>query len=197
MTSIIDTLNTLRHTNSLYNTQMTNNLKVLTDELNNVILKTQTDLINRIAQDYNISARELSKKYLIKPKKNRKTKDTAEDDSPTMTSINDSKNGNYDIEDFMDAINQKDNSDNEDTSIDNVVAQSKKKKGRAKKITETIIDTAEEEKTDEVIYKPITIKNMKYLLDPSTNKIYDMEKNLIGIKKDNKYMMNKKVETVA
>ena len=195
MTSIIDTLNTLRHTNSLYNTQMTNNLKVLTDEINIIILKTQTDLINKIAQDYNISARELSKKYLIKPKKNRKTKDMADDDSPTMTTINDSKSNNYDIEDFMDSINQKDNSDNEDTSIDNVVAQSKKKKGRAKKITETIIDTAEEEKTNEVIYKPITIRTVKCLLDQTTNKIYDMEKNLIGIKKDNKYMMSKKVET--
>ena len=197
MTSIIDTLNTLRHTNTLYNMQMTNNIKILQDDINNIVLKTQTDLINKISQDYNISVRELSKKYLIKLKKTKKTKDTADEDSPTMATINDSKNNNSDIEDFMDAINQKNNDDDEEISVDNVIAQSKKKKGRSKKITETIIDTAEEEKTNEIIYKPITIKNVKCLLDPTTNKIYDMEKNIIGVKKDNRYMMNKKIETIV
>ena len=76
MTSLNETLKTIKLTNTLYASQIQSLTVNLQDGINQIIQKTQLDLINSIAQDYNISIRELTKKYVSKPKKIRKTTTT-------------------------------------------------------------------------------------------------------------------------
>ena len=70
MSNIADTLGAIKLTNNLYNTQISSLLKTVQDDIDQLILKTQSDLITKISQDYNISIRELNRKYILKPKKN-------------------------------------------------------------------------------------------------------------------------------
>ena len=97
MSNITDTLNAIKLTNNLYNTQVSSLLKTVQDDIDHLVLKTQTDLIAKVSQDYNISVRELTRKYISKPKKTRKTKGL-DNDSPTLQTINDAAN-NLDLSD--------------------------------------------------------------------------------------------------
>jgi len=203
MSNIADTLGAIKLTNNLYNTQISSLLKTVQDDIDQLILKTQSDLITKISQDYNISIRELNRKYILKPKKIRKTKDIS-DDSPTMQTINDSKNyqdlsddesnisnimvrntsTNISIQDIISSktdqnMNDNTNNTNNTSNTSNNISIS------------TSNDTSEVIENPDVLFKTITIKNMDYLLNISTNEIFDMENNLIGQKRNNKYLMKK------
>ena len=179
MSNISETLNAIKATNTIYNTQITSLLKTAQDDINQIVLKTQTDLINRISQDYNISVRELTRKYITKPKKTRKSKDDI-DDSPTMQTINDSKNA--DLSD-------------DDSNISNLMVKnnSSQQSGTSEtaepKNTQNEI-APEHIEVPETVFKTVKIKNIDYLLNITTNEIFDMENNLVGRKNNNKYMMN-------
>jgi hypothetical protein len=191
MTSLNETLKTIKLTNTLYASQIQSLTVNLQDGINQIIQKTQLDLINSIAQDYNISIRELTKKYVSKPKKIRKTKESLDDDSPTLQTINESKNYYLSDED-NDMSNIVINQNNVDSNeIIGETSQAKKtRKPRAKKnVVEEIDNDPESIENEEDVYKSITIKNTQYLLDPNTNKIYDMDNKLVGTKKDNKYYL--------
>jgi ribosomal protein L5 len=58
MSNIADTLGAIKLTNNLYNTQISSLLKTVQDDIDQLILKTQSDLITKISQDYNIGIRE-------------------------------------------------------------------------------------------------------------------------------------------
>ena len=197
MSNIADTLGAIKLTNNLYNTQISSLLKTVQDDIDQLILKTQSDLITKISQDYNISIRELNRKYILKPKKTRKTKDIL-DDSPTMQTINDSKNyqdlsddesnisnimvknissTNLSVQDIIGS-----NPDNNTNNTNNIFISTS---------VTTSNDTSEVIENPDVLFKTITIKNMEYLLNISTNEIFDMENNLIGQKRNNKYLMKK------
>ena len=51
-------------------------IKTLQHNIHQIRFETQRELINKISQDYNISIRELNKKYIVKPKKQTKSKIT-------------------------------------------------------------------------------------------------------------------------
>jgi len=187
MSNISDTLNAIKLTNNLYNAQISSLIKTVQDDSNQIVLKTQTDLITKISQDYNISIRELTRKYISKPKKTRKVKDDIED-SPTMQTINDVKN-NHELSD----------DESNSTNITNIVVKNISSpflpatnllddKKDSNNQSENNVETPN---TSEVLYKTIKIKNSDYLLNISTNEIYDMENNLIGRKQNNKYLIKK------
>jgi len=206
MSNIADTLGAIKLTNNLYNTQISSLLKTVQDDIDQLILKTQSDLITKISQDYNISIRELTRKYILKPKKTRKTKDIL-DDSPTMQTINDSKNyqdlsddesnisnimiknissTNFSVQDIIGS--NPDNNHNMSGNTNNTSNTSNT--SNITSIT-TSNDTSEVIENPDVLFKTITIKNIDYLLNISTNEIFDMENNLIGQKRNNKYLMKK------
>jgi hypothetical protein len=218
MSNITDTINAIRLTNNLYNTQVISLLKTAQDDINQIIIKTQTDLINKIAQDYNISSRELSRKYLLKPKKGpgRKPKEEHIDDSPTMQGINDLKNGNDSDDDnivnimvnpaqtqigqflsSVDILNSNKtlspkNPNAINPNIHNVLSQLSNGEKTELLNTNTNNNTnTDSSSVNELVFKTIKIKNADYLLNLETNEIYDMENNLVGKKQNNKYMMKK------
>jgi hypothetical protein len=110
-----------------------------------------------------------------------------------MQTINESKN--YDLSDedndISNVIINQNIVDQIDINMIGQTSQAKKtRKPRTKKnTTEDIENDLESNENEEDVYKTITIKNMTYLLDPTTNKIYDMNNNLVGTKKDNKYYL--------
>ncbi len=181
MSNIADTLNAIKLTNNLYNTQVGSLLKTVQDDINQIVIKTQYDLIAKISQDYNISIRELTRKYISKPKKTRKTKEDI-DDSPTMQSINDNKN----IQDLSD----------DESNISNIMVKNSASILTAQEITDANTNQSENPTSEiinnsEVLFKNIKIKNGDYLLNISTNEIYDMENKVVGRKYNNKYLMKK------
>ena len=182
MSKIAEIIKNIKSTNNFLNTQielLTNNLD---ENVNSIVYKTQLDLITNICQDYNLNIKELSKKYLIKCKPGRKPKEITSNDSPTFQAIQKIKN---------------DDMSDDNTDIDILVSSSltDKKKTKVKKETKQIEieenNEHNENKTDEIIYKTITIGSDKYLLDPKSDIIFDFENNQVGKKKDGKYLMKK------
>ena len=181
MSNIADTLNAIKLTNNLYNTQVSSLLKTVQDDINQIVIKTQSDLIAKISQDYNISIRELTRKYISKPKKTRKTKEDI-DDSPTMQSINDNKN----IQDLSD----------DESNISNIMVKNSASILSTQEITDANTNQSENPTSEiinnsDVLFKNIKIKDIDYLLNISTNEIYDMENKIVGRKYNNKYLMKK------
>jgi hypothetical protein len=61
MINLNDTLKTIKLTNTLYTSQIQSLTANLQDGINQIVIKTQMDIITKISQDYNISVRELTK----------------------------------------------------------------------------------------------------------------------------------------
>lgn len=319
MNSISDIIRTIQLTTNIYNTQINTLIKsienisednkISLDKYNQIIYNTQNDLIEKISKDYNISSRELIKKYSIKQKKDKKSKDTIQsilessnsfdnlanlsnntilqnlteinstqsmtnstlsmtslsqdrsNSSQSMTSLsqdrtnlsvdrtervekanslekdNSLEKANYnefdnyvDIEEsptmngiikMKNNFNDQSNSEDENELIDllvqnkiedtqnieiNQVTKSKRERGRKSKKNldmNTISKTDQDQDEDidkekiysnEVIYKSLTIKGNNYLLNLSTNEIYDMENILVGRKKGEKILFKKTIE---
>lgn len=311
MNSISDIIRTIQLTTNIYNTQINTLIKsienisednkISLDKYNQIIYNTQNDLIEKISKDYNISSRELIKKYSIKQKKDKKLKDTIQsilessnsfdnlanlsnntilqnlteisstqsiasstqsmaslahdrsNSSQSMTSLaqeriggekanslekdNSLEKANYnefdnyvDIEEsptmngiikMKNNFNDQSNSEDENELIDllvqnkiedtqnieiNQVTKSKRERGRKSKKNldmNTISKTDQDQDEDrdkeklysnEVIYKSLTIKGNNYLLNLSTNEIYDMENILVGRKKGEKILFKKTIE---
>jgi len=186
MSNILESIDGIRSINNYYNNQINNNLKTLQDEINQLIYKTQSDLLQQISHDYNISSKELNKKYLIKTKKTqgRKPKEEYANDSPTMQQINDINMCDSDDENIVNLIIKQ--SSSQDIHITDDLTNSK-----TSQVSDVFIKTPNTEKTGELLFKTIKIKKESYLLNLQTDEIYDMENNLVGIKKNNKYMLKK------
>jgi hypothetical protein len=293
MNSISDIIRTIQLTTNIYNTQINTLIKsienisednkISLDKYNQIIYNTQNDLIEKISKDYNISSRELIKKYSIKQKKDKKSKDTIQsilessnsfdnlanlsnntilqnlteinstqsmtslsqdrsnssqsmtnlsvdltistekanynefdnyvdiEESPTMNGIIKMKNNfndqsnSEDENELIELLVQNKIEDNQNIEI-NQVTKSKRERGRKSKknldintISKTDQDHDEDrdkEKiySNEVIYKSLTIKGNNYLLNLSTNEIYDMENILVGRKKGEKILFKKTIE---
>jgi hypothetical protein len=82
MSNTINILNTLIINNNLYNNQFQTLVSNLQIELKKIITQTQLELINNISKDYNISSKELIKKYV-----NQKKQGNVVIDSPTFDII--------------------------------------------------------------------------------------------------------------
>ena len=208
MTDLIEIIKTIQtSTNTLV--KMTNNKKIILstscDDIDDIISSAQLSLITKIAHDYNINIKELTRKYLTKSKKDTKVDD--DDDSPTMQLINETKNMQDDV---ANDSNANDSENDSDADLLNLLVQAKTvtkaKRGRkpgskSKKtvIAESIDSEVLNEVVDEVdekIYKPLTIKGKSYVLLLSTNEIYDMDNNLVGRKKDDKILEQEEVKFI-
>lgn len=296
MTSILDSLKNIQLITTNYNHQISSLIKILQDELlddsnkltqdkiGQIIYNTQIDLIEKIGKDYNMSNRELIKKYVIKPKKEKKSKDNLLQmiDSVNIvdnlailsnqnilsnltnitqlndTQLNDTQLNKYSVQtdnlDFDNYINIEDsptmkgiikmreipddnsNSD-EDDDLVNLLIQNKKNNQLAKQVDNNIdqtnnsdtmqitksyqptistpkkrgrrskasllesnqqnneqINESEALQSFDIIYKSLTIKGKNYLLNLSTNEIFDMENILVGKKKGDKILFKKKFD---
>ena len=179
MSKLTELIKNIKSTSNYLNTQielLTNNLD---DNINLIIQKTQADLISNICQDYNLNIKELSKKYLTKIKSSRKSKENIINDSPTYQTIKTMK------EELSD--------ENTDTDLiikQNIINKKKIKKEKIQ-IDKPQKNEVETNETTEIVYKTITLKGKKYLLDPNSNILFDFENNEVGKKEDNKYLMKK------
>lgn len=77
MTHYNDTIKTIKITTKLFNNQTQSLLESLQKNIDEIIIQTQIELINHIAEDYNINSKDLIKKYINKKKKK---KNIIEDD---------------------------------------------------------------------------------------------------------------------
>ena len=140
------------------------------------------------------------------------------EDSPTMKGINCMKNVvneqfYSDEEDIINLLvqNKKNTLQQNmesviETKKDSTNTQVPKKRGRrSKKLIDinqtntsnvTHINETETSQTYEIIYKSLTIKGKNYLLNLSTNEIFDMENILVGKKKGDKILFKKNVLVV-
>jgi hypothetical protein len=293
MASIIEIIQTLQLTNSIYNTQINallkslkdeildDNIKISQEKISQIIYNTQIELIEKISQDYNISAKELTKKYVSKLAKGKKSRDNLNqimdgnsfdnlanlsgqsiinslttnmttntqnqqlstpnmstisivelDNKPTFDnfinidespkSLSKTKNNydnailNYDNNTEDDLVNllvqnkknsiESSNLVNESNTIsqpyvttinDTQITSLPKKRGRKSKAELKLLEKNEinnqldSAQSFEVIYKSLTIKGKNYLLNLSTNEIFDMENTLVGKKKGDKVLFKK------
>lgn len=167
MSNISDTLESIRLANNLYSSQINSLVKSLQLDIDQIVSSTQFDLINKISHDYNISLRELTRKYIVKTKKVRKNTD----DDQLSNHIDDNK------------INEEVDND-EELNNDDEISNTKKIKN------ENVI---EDNKKNEMIFKPIHIKNVEYLLNIVTNEIFTNEHVLVGRKQGDKYLIKKNI----
>jgi hypothetical protein len=203
MCSVIDIIKNIQLTNNQLNLliknliEKTNNNSenvMLQDEIDQIIINTQTELIKQIASDYNINEKELSRKYLFKNKIDKKQK--SPDNSEDISDDNDDDTLNTEESTTMQIIkNDKllnmnsDNDDDDDAIIDLLVKNKviseelpktgQVKRGRkpgSKKKVETVT-TSNKSKQDvqintepiktqnlENIYKTMNIRGKNYLL---------------------------------
>lgn len=212
MSNTVNILNTLIINNNLYNNQFQTLISNLQIELKKIINQTQIELINEIAKDYNISSKELIKKYV-----NQKKQPNVVIDSPTFDIISryynlkhdedktSNKSSNSNISDDHTSYSSTIfNSDGIMIGIDNdndskVKSKTKGRPGRKKEIKE-IKEKELSKDSNEIeviennsftIFKPINIKGKNYLLNIKTNEILDENHEYIGIKKENKYFIKK------
>ena len=218
MSNTINILNTLIINNNLYTNQFQTLVSNLQIELKKIITQTQLELINNIAKDYNISSKELIKKYV-----NQKKQTDVVIDSPTFDIISKYYNLKQDEEKTSNkssSSNVSDDQSNYSSTIINsdgilfgidddskVKSKPKGRPGRKKSTTpeserererEREKGEKEREKEREVIennsftiFKPVNIKGKSYLLNIKTNEIFDENNVCIGIKKENKYFIKK------
>jgi len=177
MSKINEIIKNIKSINGILNTQIESLNINIDDNYNSIIQKAQSDLISNICQDYNLNIKELSKKYLIKNKPGRKPKESSSNDSPTYQIIKTIK----------DELSE-DNSDI-DSLVKPIITDKKKTKKDKSPKNETEIN--DDNQLDEIIFKKITIKGEKYLLNPKSDIIFDFENNEVGKKKDDKYLMKK------
>lgn len=207
MSNTINILNTLIINNNLYNNQFQTLISNLQIESEKIINQTQLELINNIAKDYNISSKELIKKYV-----NQKKQPNVIIDSPTFDIISRYYNSKHDEEKISNKSSNSNisddytshsstifNSDEIMLGINNdskVKSKPKGRPGRKKEIKEKELskDSSEIEVIENnsfTIFKPINIKGKNCLLNIKTNEIFDENNVCIGIKKENKYFIKK------
>jgi hypothetical protein len=297
MTSVLDTIKNIQTITSNYNNQISSLIKILQDEtfddsnkltqekISQIVYNTQIDIIDKIAQDYNINSRELTKKYVTKPKKEKKSRDNllqmidtvnsfdnlanlsnqnilanltnttqlnAQLNAQLNTQLNVQSNtqsnakhniqtNNLDFDNFVDIEESptmkgiikiknttfdNSNSDEEDDLVNLLIKNKKKseelndshnitqlsqttnvvakKRGRRSKASmlenendnSNLQNETETSQSFDIIYKSLTIKGKNYLLNLSTNEIFDMENILVGKKKGDKILFKKNIDVL-
>ncbi len=204
-----DTLKTIKLTHSLYNTQISGLINNLQENMNNLVYKTQIDLISKISQDYNISVRELTRKYVQKPKKIKKRDQSLDIDteSPTLQTINSAKNNPADSDSDSELYVPPINLDDEESILNSTsFSMGKKSKKLINQTSSTDLANIETGSVgfsgtlgfvgsggpngtteSNIVFKTFDYKGKKYLVNPTTNEIMDMNEKVVGIKENGKY----------
>lgn len=207
MSNTLNILNTLVINNNLYNNQFQALILNLQTELKKIVNQAQLELINNISKDYNISSKELIRKYITNKKQPNNIID-----SPTFDMISKLCNPKLDEIKISNKSNGSNISDDQESnsstffSSDGVIINideniktktttrgrpGKKKSNVAKKDSSNDEEIEDIDHENTTLFKPINIKGKNYLLNIKTNEIYDENNICIGIKKENKYLIKK------
>lgn len=210
MGSVINDIDTIKIANNLHNTRMLSLITNLQNNFDSIVLESKKNLIMSIAKDYKLNEKELIDRYINTNKKEDKKEDKSVDkkedkkEDKLLDKTEDKKE------------DKKEDSDNlEEKELEKLSTPVVKKRGRIpnalKKTKEVSTENKTKDKannkldvksknTEEIevdsdtqkgILKYIKIKNEQYLLDSSTNEIFDINHNKIGRKDGNKCILQR------
>jgi hypothetical protein len=125
MADYIGTLGTLKCIKNIYDNQYESCMKTLKDELENNKMKIIENILKQIAVDYNISEKDLFKRYLKKTKLKKKNKDfttgTFGEDTEETIIQNIIKNDNNDVTSTFNELIEKDKIEKQDNQEKKII----------------------------------------------------------------------------